>query len=105
MPDERREIQLKRPASHTCSRRFDFYNTRRWAGARGEVMELVPGITTLMCPGSQTCAGPEMDQLQPKSGRRNPACGTSRGERCRTHEANGFSGLNVARRVKRNSSG
>jgi len=28
MPDERREIRIKRPASHTCSRRFIFYNTR-----------------------------------------------------------------------------
>jgi len=28
MPDERREIQLKRPASHSCSRRFIIYSTR-----------------------------------------------------------------------------
>src|SRR5439155_9433061 len=28
MPDQRREIQFKRPASHSCSRRFIIYSTR-----------------------------------------------------------------------------
>ena len=41
MPDERREIQLKRPASHTCSRRFDFYTTPGGGSARGEVTKVV----------------------------------------------------------------
>jgi hypothetical protein len=35
MPDERREIRIKRPASHTRSRRFIFYSTRKGGAQEG----------------------------------------------------------------------
>src|SRR5690349_20193617 len=85
MPDERREIQLKRPASHKRSRRFNFYITSSGGaqeggdevGAVGGTFKdgLVTNVTDAGNPLSQNgCRG-----TQPRSGERMQPHGASSG--------------------------